>query len=139
MRKLRLAISCFSLLLPAAIFLNCGVTENRFKSLTISPPSADAKDYPNSQVQFTATATFINGRQVSTANVLWTQNPPWTLAPQIPVYPIFVNGEGLTTCANVSAGLYAVYATAPVDPNFPLAKMIMSTPQVGDMATLTCP
>lgn len=139
MRNARSFFYSIFLLLLAITLLNCGLNHNKYRSLTVSPVSADAKDYPNGQVQFTATATLINGNQVMPANVLWTPNPPWTLTQQTPVSNIFVNSEGLTTCAKVGQGLYPVYATSPIDPNYPLAKMTMNTPQITAMAALTCP
>ncbi|HYM76446.1 MAG TPA: hypothetical protein VE377_10760 [Candidatus Dormibacteraeota bacterium] len=107
--------------------------------MAITPASADAMNYPNGQVQYTATATFIDGGQVTPASALWTPGGPWTLTPQTPWPAISLNSSGLASCGTVAPGIYPIVATAPIDPNFPVSKMTMTTPQVSAMASLTCP
>ncbi len=48
-----------ALLLLSSITLNCGGSR-QLKSVTLNPPTADAKNFPNGQVQFTATGIFSN-------------------------------------------------------------------------------
>lgn len=50
-----IALGPLSLLLLAT--LSCG-SDRQLQSITIQPPTADAKNFPNGQVQFTATGIF---------------------------------------------------------------------------------
>lgn len=136
MRKLRLLPGCIFLLLVISALISCGLNQHKFKSLRVTPAAADAKDYPNGQVQYTVTATYIDGRQVTSISALWTPGGPWTLTP----WPaISLSASGLASCGTVAPGIYPIVATAPIDPNFPISKMTMTTPQVSDIASLTCP
>jgi len=48
------------LLITAAVFVtNCG-NSHQLKSVSVTPATADAKDFANGQVQFTAAGTFSN-------------------------------------------------------------------------------
>jgi len=139
MSKLRFVPPCGLLLLLAALMLACGINHGLYKSLTISPATADAKDFHNGQVQFTATATEINGTSVKPAPALWTPGPPWALNPQVAWPAIQLDQTGLASCGTAGPGAYMIAATAPVDPHFPLSKLTMNTPQVTGAAMLTCP
>jgi len=50
-----IALGPLSLLLLAT--LSCG-SDRQLQSISIQPPTADAKNFPNGQVQFTATGIF---------------------------------------------------------------------------------
>jgi hypothetical protein len=93
----------------ASITLACGVgsfPQRQIVSLTVSPPSADAQNYPNGQVQFTATGTF-------TA-------PPVTVTPlqstwvavgiDGPTTDVTISPNGLAQCASGASGVYSVGA-----------------------------
>jgi|SRR5579859_1877394 len=61
MRNYRLPFFFLLLILVAAITLACGSasSSNRLlQSVTVSPTTADAQDFPNGQVQFTATGFY---------------------------------------------------------------------------------
>jgi hypothetical protein len=139
MSKLRFVPACGLLLLVAALMLACGINHGLYKSLTVSPATADAQDFPNGQVQFTATATEINGTQVSPASALWTPGPPWSLGPLMPWPAIQLDQTGKASCGAAGPGTYMIAATAPIDPHSPVSKMTMNTPQVSGAAMLTCP
>lgn len=137
MRKASL-LSFTLLVLVAISMLACGIN-SRLQSITVSPATADAKDYANGQVPYTATGTYTNGNQVKPLAALWTPAPPWSLTPQMPWPPITLDSTGLASCGTANPGTYMIVATAPVDPHFPLSQMTMTTPQTSGMATLTCP
>jgi hypothetical protein len=138
MRKVPFVFLCSIPLLIAFFMLACG-SSSQLQSVSISPATADAKDYANGQVQFTATGTQKDGSQVKPLTALWTPAPPWSLTPQQPWPAITLDSTGLASCGSANPGTYTIVATAPVDPHFPLSQMTMSTPQVGGAATLTCP
>ena len=139
MRQLGLFLSCLPLLLVPIIMLSCGSNHRQLQSLTISPATADAQNFPNGQVQFTATATYGDGTRVTAAAALWTPGPPWALTAQIPWPALTLDGTGLASCGSAGPGTYMIYATAPVDPHFPVSKLTMNTPQMSGTAQLTCP
>jgi len=137
MSKLRFVLPSSFLLAIAAAMLACGLNHGLYKSLTVSPATADAQNYSNGQVQFTAAGTEINGTQIKPATALWTVGPPWLLLTPAP--PIQLDQTGLASCGSAPAGIYMIVATAPVDPHLPVSKLTMNTPQVSGAATLTCP
>lgn len=136
MRKLRPLLSSFALLLVAMTVLACG-NSNRLQSLSISPATADARNFPNGQVQFTAIAVFGGSSHASAVSALWWTTPPWTYPPT----PTTINlsSSGLAQCFPFAAGTYPIWAVAPTDPSLPLSKMTMTTSQVSATAQLTCP
>jgi len=134
MGKLRLFCSSLFLASIAITLLSCG-NSNKLQSISISPASADAKDYPNGQVQFTAVGTYANGSQVKPLTVLWSPGAPWLALPAA----VQLDSNGVASCGNVPAGTYPVWAGAPIDPHTPVSGMNQSTPLVNGTAHLTCP
>ena len=134
MRKLSVSLAALLLVGTATSVVACGNTR-RLKSITINPASADARDFPNGQIQFTASGTYTDGSKVNPLGVVWSGGQPWTLMPWI----IQLDSNGLASCGNAQPGTYTVFATAPLDPTFPLSKMNMSTPQLTTTAQVTCP
>ena len=139
MRKLVPFLSCLALPLVSIIMLACGSSSQhgQLQSITISPATADAQNFPNGQVQFEATGTYTDGTKVSPLAVLWWPNQPWTLALQTPVV-ISLDSKGVAAC-RLNSGTFGIWATAPVDPHIPLSQVTMRTPQVVATAQLTCP
>ena len=135
MRKLLPVVPILLLAAYAIALLSCGSSSNKLQSVTITPATADARNYPNGQVQFTATGTSSNGRQVKPLTALWSPGPPWTIQP----FVIVVDNNGLASCGSVPAGTYQIWAGAPSDPNTPVSSMKQGTPSVSGTAQLTCP
>jgi len=78
MKSYGLPFSCFLLFLAAAIALACGSpagprnTTGILKSVSISPASADAQNYPLGLVQFTATGQYTTAPfQVTPLTATW--------------------------------------------------------------------
>lgn len=134
MPKLYLSFIALLLMVAAASVLGCG-SSRRLKSITITPASADAQNFPGGQVQFTASGTYSDGSKVNPLSVVWSGGQPWSKMPWI----IQLNSDGLASCGNAQSGTYSVFATAPLDVNVPLSQMNMSTPQLSTTAQLTCP
>ncbi len=138
MSKFSIYLPLGLLLLIAAGLLACG-SNGRLQSLTITPATADAKDFPNGQVQFTASAVYSDGTHTKPAIALWTPGLPWALDPQVAWPAITLDGTGLASCGSANPATYTIYATAPLDRHLPLSKMTMATPQLAGTAQLTCP
>jgi len=103
---------------------------------TVYPATVDGQNFPNSQVQFTATGTYSDGSSSSSLSVLWSIYGPFETLP-LPS-GITLSGSGLAPCTGF-VGTVPITATAPVDPTVPITSMTMSTPYVSGSAQLTCP
>jgi len=130
------------LAIPVVIFLSALATScgggladppRQLVSITVTPAAADAQDFANGQVQFTATGDFSDGT-TAPISVMWSANPPFTTVADF----YLLNGSGLGQCSG-NAGNMIVYATAPEDPSIPLSKMSVQTKNVTGTAQLTCP
>jgi|SRR5215467_7510864 len=134
MERLRLLFPSLALAFLALALISCGSSSKKLQSISITPATADAKDFTNGQVQYTAAGTYSDGSQVKPLTVLWSPGPPW-VAPR----PILVNDNGLASCGTAPAGTYPVWAGAPNDLSTPVSRMNQSTPMATATAQLTCP
>jgi hypothetical protein len=89
--------------------------------VSVHPNSADAIQFPNGQVPFTAQGTFQSPASVgSLSNVVWTvDRPAFSLLPDLGHASI--NQNGLATCASGFVGIVQVFATAPADPSLAMS------------------
>jgi hypothetical protein len=117
----------------------------QLQSLTVTPASADAQNFPNGQVRFTAMGTFnMAPMTVMSMQVRWSiGNPsaaqPMPMSMSAGMSPAAsVDGNGLAQC-NGFTGIATIQATAPADPNMPLSQMSSMTMTVAGMGQLTCP
>jgi len=115
MKSLGLPFSCLLLLLAIAIALACGSpatpgnTTGVLQSVTISPATADAQNYPLGLVQFTATGYYTT--------------PPIKVTPLKATWgacyqgsstnAVSVTGTGVAVCVGGASGAYTVWAFAP--------------------------
>ena len=109
MRKLRFLFLWTVVLLVVCVLAACGTSYLPGRQLQSVTISPATA---GSQAQFTATTIYIGG-----------QNG--------------VDETGKASCG--VTGSFGVFATAPVDPNFPLSQMTPTTPQVFGSAQLNCP
>ena len=117
--------------------VNSGCGSNRqLRSITVTPATADGQNYPNSQVQFTATGAYNDGSTNSSLSVRWSIDNPFA-PPPLPT-GITLSSSGVGQCSGF-VGTVTIFATAPVDPSTPISAMTMSTPNVSGSAQLTCP
>jgi len=139
------------LLLIAAVTVSCGggMTDparqaaaqhadpaKQLVAITVTPASADAQNFSNGQVQFTATGTFSDGSKAP-IQPLWTLNSPFT---ETPIADISLSSSGVAHCvAGGFVGTSGVFATAPANPALPLSQMTAFTKNVSGMAQITCP
>jgi hypothetical protein len=136
MRTVRLLLLWNGILLVAAGMVACSSISNhvpnvQLQSVTISPATA------NSQAQFTATGVYSDGSKVTPLPALWFPFKLWYVPPMNPVNWGSVDETGKASCG--VTGSFSVFATAPVDPHFPLSQMTPTTPQVFGTAQLSCP
>jgi len=106
MRNYGLLVSCFLLVLVAAIALACGSSPRTLQSVSLSPATADAQGIP---VQFTATGYYNNPPSpVKSLAVTWGacyQGQATTA--------VTVSTSGLARCGIGAVGTYTVWAFAP--------------------------
>jgi hypothetical protein len=109
MRSLPVSPYLRALVLLAAFALSCGgnsSSDRVLQSITLSPATADARDYPGGQVQFTATGFYTaNPRTVTPLAAGWGscfQNAPTS--------DVTVSSAGMAQCISGAAGTYTVFA-----------------------------
>lgn len=108
----------------------------QLQSIAVTPASANAQNFPNKQVQFTAMGNYSMAPMTGTPQFLWSIGNPFAKTP-VPV-GVTVDMNGLATCTTFT-GTVSIQATAPMDPSMPLSQMTMTTSNVAGMAQLTCP
>ena len=133
------------LLLLFLIALSCG-SSRQLQSVTLDPPAADAKDFPNGQVQFTATGVFSNSKMAVTLtskDVTWCYGGVANAATLTAglcagnVIPFAsVDQNGLAKCSTGFQGSALVLAGVPMPSMNPDGGAQM---KVFGSATLTCP
>jgi hypothetical protein len=130
----------FLLVVAAAISLACGSSSGRMlQSVTLSPVSADAKEYPGGQVQFSATGNYSTPPSpVTPLSATWgacDQNGSSTES-------VSVSASGLAQCATGAVGTYTVWGF-DVNPSKATCNAINACGggcgRVTGTAQLTCP
>lgn len=145
MEKLGLALSLLALVVAASLMLSCGASsqgQDPLQSITLSPATADAKDYPNGQVQFVATGNYTNpSRVVTPLSATWGACDQQEYAT---TSAVSVSSTGLAQCASGATGTYSVWANDPM----PLGPGVYGCPAstacgggctIQATAPLTCP
>jgi len=135
MRRLRPLFPSLALTSLGLALISCGTSSAKLKSISITPAIADAKDFSNGQVQYTAAGTYSDGSQVKPLMVLWSAGPPWVVTS----WDVQVNGNGIASCGASPAGTYPIWAGAPISQSTTVPMMNQSTPMVTATAQLTCP
>jgi hypothetical protein len=141
MQKLEFALSLLGLFAISWLVLSCGAISQdqpgQLQSVTLSPASADGKDYPNGQVTFTATGVYSNPtRTVTPLSANWG-----TCYQDGITNAVTVSRGGVAQCVNGAVGTYTVWADAPPNPNAGCAAMTACGGGcfVAGTAQLTCP
>lgn len=130
----------FLLVVAAAISLACGSSAGRMlQSVTLSPATADAQNYPDGQVQFTATGNY------STApSPVTPLSASWGACDQggNSTESVSVSTSGLAQCATGALGTYTVWAF-DVNPGTATCNVIGACGggcgRITGSAQLTCP
>lgn len=97
----KIALSLFSLV--ALTLAGCG--NSHLKSVTVTPATADAKNFPGGQVQFTAT-----GKPVPVKNVQWCVGSATGFCNGNVASAATVDGNGLASCTGVLNGTSIILA-----------------------------
>jgi len=127
------------LIFLAAIVIGCGSSAPRsLQTVSISPATADAHDFTNGEVQFTATGYYNKTpMQVTQVHATWGacyQNQPTT--------DITMTATGVAQCSPSANGTYLVWAFAPDRSNGTCSAMNACGGGCGRLtgtALLTCP
>jgi hypothetical protein len=134
---------CASLLiLLGAISLACG-SFGTLQSISVNPASADAKSYPDGQVQFTAMGDYSSSSSLSPVAVTWSTCG----LPGGPPSEIAVSATGVAQCNPGASGTYVVEASHGNPPSGgALCLTVLACGQAGKdclathgVAHLTCP
>ncbi len=140
MERLRFTLSLLTLVLASLFALSCGASsqgQDPLQSITLSPATADAQDYPNGEVQFTATGNYIDpSRTVTPLSAGWG-----TCYQNASTNEVSVTAGGLAKCASGAVGTYTVWANDPPNPNVGCLAMTACGGGcfVAGTAQLTCP
>ena len=126
-------------LLTAAMMSACG-SGRHLQSVSLSPASADAQNFPNGQVQFTATGTFSqppSPAQLTSKDVLWCAGSDNGICVGNANPGATVDQNGLAQCLPMFSGTATILAGKP--------SSMMGNPDSGPtltifgVAQLTCP
>lgn len=133
-------ILAFILFLAISVALvSCGgasmsMQGRQLQSITVTPMSADARNFPSGMVQFTAMGNFNMAPMTAATPVMWSIVPMDSMAPA----GVTINSMGVATCSGFT-GTVMIMAMAPAEPQIPLAQMSNMTMNVSGTAQLTCP
>lgn len=122
------------------------ISARQMQSITVTPTSAVAQNFPGGQVQFTATGHFNMDPMTATPQVLWTVGSPFPMMPMSSMSSsmttptaseVSISANGIAQC-NGFVGTVTIQATAPMDPNMSLSQMSSMIGNVTGTAQLTC-
>jgi hypothetical protein len=117
----------------------CG-SSRQLQSISVSPSSADAKNYPKGQVQFTATGIYsASPTKATLSSISWCASPaPGACVGQNVKAGATISQNGLAQCDAGSAGTWTINASSPpTQASQPGGEM--GVPILFGSATLTCP
>jgi hypothetical protein len=98
----------FTLALTAVLLLACGSSNNSHvpQSVSVTPATANAQDFPSGQVPFTATAYYNTmPSPITPATATWG-----ACYQNIPTDAVSVATTGLAQCMSGATGTYTIYA-----------------------------
>ena len=110
-----LPLSFCILLLAGLGVVGCG-SGRQLQSVTLSPASADAKNFPNGQVPFTATGTYSQAPSpapLSSPDVIWCSGSATGQCVGNVNPGAFVDHNGLAQCVSNFAGTVTILAGTP--------------------------
>jgi hypothetical protein len=97
-------LSATLLCVAASIAIACGgsTPQREIQSISISPSTADAQDYPNGQVQFVATGAYnLAPITVTPLTANWAVNNSGLAV------PVSITTDGLAQCMAGASGVYS--------------------------------
>lgn len=135
------ALALFAI--ASILVLGCGAGR-RLETVSLSPSSADAQNFPNGQVQFTATGTYSRPPspvQLTSKDVVWCMGGIGDSSGRCVGLANpggFVDQNGLAQCSSLYTGTATVLAGIAVFDSNPLPDSGAQLKIFG-AATLTCP
>jgi hypothetical protein len=132
LRNFQLAI----LVVALTVTLSCGNSLRELVAMNLSPSVADAQNYPNGQVQFTASGTYnLYPLTGPVQPALWSIYKPQNTQ-NIPT----ITQNGLAQCGS-AVGTFSVQAYAVSNPSASQTpqNLLTSKQAVLGLASLTCP
>jgi hypothetical protein len=113
MGKNRYTLCSLVLILTGTLaVLSCAAGQTQLQSMSLSPAVADAKDYDDGRVQFTATGYYINPTHTVTP-----QSASWIACQSnVPSNAVSVTNVGIAQCAAGASGTYSINAWNPLGP-----------------------
>jgi hypothetical protein len=134
-----------ALAIAASVAMSCGNAADPshpgdpLESITVSPAVADAKDYPDGQVQFTAAGYY----STNPNQAVPLSKPGWgSCYENNSTSEVTVSSTGVAQCASGAVGTYTVWADAPPNvggPNCLAVNACGGGCFVTGTAQLTCP
>ncbi len=141
MKKARFTVAALVLALAASLTLACGIRSpfsHQLTSITLNPATADAQNYPQGEVQFTATGYYMNPTSVVTP-----LSATWGACYQTAATTaVSVSSTGLARCASGASGTFFIWASDPIGDgtfNCPAENACGGGCTVQATALLTCP
>jgi len=119
--------------------LACGSSMNSnrvLESMTVTPATADAQDFPNGQVQFTATGNFSKPPSPAQVTFMFPYSGQWSFMDASSANIATISSSGLAQCISGASGTATIVATASA--NSGVGTQNTSVARTGT-ATLTCP
>jgi len=129
-------VAAFSFAIVSCGGMNMMMSNRQLQSITVSPNSADAMNFPAGTVHFMATGMYNMAPMTGTPPVLWSLGNPFSQQP-VPA-GVSIDANGMARCTGF-VGTVTINATSPMDPNLPVSQMSMNTMNVVGTAQLTCP
>ena len=132
-----------STLIPAGtlfviLITGCG-TANRnrvLESITVAPATADAQNFPNGQVQFTATGSFSQPPSPAPVTFVAPYSGSWLISdPSIAT----ISRSGVVQCRTGTSGVVTITALASANSCPPNPSMGCMSIAVSGLAKLSCP
>lgn len=109
-RSVLVPLCSILLLLSLVVSLGCG-TAGQLKSVTVSPSAADARNFANGQVAFSATGTFGNSSMPQPLN---NKDITWCVGTSAGVCAGNINSGATVTASGVGACVPAFTGTATI-------------------------
>jgi hypothetical protein len=132
------------LVLAAAITLACGSSPHVLQSVSVNPATADAQNFPNGLVPFTATGIFNTApTPVTPLTVQWGVCV-MTAGSTQPTNAVAVGGDGVAQCASGAPGTYTVWAASSTNVKGGVCTAVLNPCSGGcrtitGTAQITCP
>lgn len=107
MTNIKGALSLLTVILSMSLIaVSCSTQQSQLQSLIVDPATADAQNYSNGKVQFTATGNYVHpSRTVTPQPANWAACQNGT-----PTADVSVTASGIAQCASGAVGQFPIHA-----------------------------